>query len=280
MIRATILIPAHNEEAVIARTLWYLSRGLPLAAYRVIVIANGCSDATAARARAILPQADVIETETAGKCHALNLGFAAADKRLPIICLDADLDVTSDSLAKLLQPIQDGVAYAACGKMDVDTSEATATVRAFYKGWRANPYFSRGKFGGLFALSPQGAARVFPLPEITADDEYIRRSFVATECAFVFGCSFVARSPRTLADLVKVRRRSLRGARQVADMGLTSPERGSAFAMVRRAIAAPSEALSISCFMLISSWVRLTLRFENKSSTPRWERDMSSRVIG
>lgn len=280
MTRATILIPAHNEEAVIARTLWYLSRGLSLGAYRLIVIANGCSDATAARARAILPQSHVIETETPGKCHALNLGYAAADKTQPIICLDADLDVTSDSLAKLLKPLQDGVAHAVCGKMDVDTSEASATVRAFYQGWRANPYFNRGKFGGVFALSSEGAERVFPLPEITADDEYIRRSFSGADVAFVPGCSFVARSPRTIADLIRVRRRSLRGARQVAEMGLTSPERGSAFTMVRRAFSAPSEALSIACFMLIMSWVRLSLMLENKSSTPRWERDMSSRVIG
>jgi hypothetical protein len=35
MTRATILIPAHNEAAVIGRTLWYLSRGLPLDQIRV-----------------------------------------------------------------------------------------------------------------------------------------------------------------------------------------------------------------------------------------------------
>jgi hypothetical protein len=32
---------------------------------RVVVIANGCTDATAARARAALPQAHVIETDRA-----------------------------------------------------------------------------------------------------------------------------------------------------------------------------------------------------------------------
>ena len=140
MTLATILIPAHNEEAVIARTLWYLSRGLPLGAYRLIVIANGCSDATAARARAILPQSHVIETETPGKLPCIEpwvrgCGQNAAH-HLP---RRGSRYVTSDSLAKLLKPLLDGVAHAVCGKMDVDTSEASATVRAFYQGWCANP---------------------------------------------------------------------------------------------------------------------------------------------
>ena len=160
MSKATILVPAHNEEAVIARTLWYLSKGLQLDDFRVIVIANGCSDATAARARAVMPHAEVIETERRGKCHALNLGFEASCKSAPIICLDADLDVTSESLTALLTPLNSGTALASCGKMEVITCESSASVRTFYQGWRSNPYFSQGKFGGLIALSPAGAARV------------------------------------------------------------------------------------------------------------------------
>jgi UDP-N-acetylglucosamine transferase subunit ALG13 len=157
MTRATILIPAHDEAAVIGRTLWYLSRGLPLDGFRVVVIANGCTDATAARARAALPQAHVIETPRAGKCHALNLGYAVADPDAPVICLDADLDVTAEALTALLAPLGQPGVLAACGKMDVSTTDVSRAVRTFYEGWRANPYFARGKFGGLFALSAAGA---------------------------------------------------------------------------------------------------------------------------
>ncbi|KPQ15428.1 MAG: glycosyltransferase [Rhodobacteraceae bacterium HLUCCO18] len=278
MTSATILIPAHNEAAVIGRTLLYLSRGLPLGRFRIIVIANGCTDATAARARAALPQAEVIETERAGKCHALNLGYRAADPDAPIVCLDADLDVTAEALASLLAPLQDSTAQAACGQMDVETSGVAPAVRIFYEGWRANPYFSQGKFGGLFALSPDGAARVFPLPDITADDEYIRRSFAPHEIAFVPGCRFVARAPRTLASLLHVRRRSLRGARDVARMGKASPERGSARAMLRRAVVSPAEALPVAFFLLLSVWVRLSLLLDRGAS--RWERDATTRVNG
>jgi glycosyltransferase involved in cell wall biosynthesis len=277
---ATILIPAHNEAAVVGRTLWYVSRGLPLGQIRVVVIANGCNDSTAARARAALPQAEVIETERAGKCHALNLGYRAAAPDAPVICLDADLDVTAESLMALLAPLLDGSRLSACGQMDVATTEVSSAVRTFYQGWRANPYFERGKFGGLFALSAEGAARVFPLPDITADDEYVRRSFAAGEIAFVPACRFVARAPTTMASLLRVRRRSLRGAREVARMGKASPERGSAGAMVRRALRSPAEALPIAFFLLVTLWVRLSLIIDRRSAKGRWERDLTTRVTG
>ncbi|MBF9060901.1 glycosyltransferase [Rhodobacterales bacterium HKCCSP123] len=280
MTRATILIPAHDEAEVIGRTLWYLSRGLPLDQVRVVVIANGCTDATAARARAALPQAVVIETDRAGKCHALNLGYEAAATGAPVVCLDADLDVTAEAVAALIAPLAEGRALAACGQMDVDTSGVSPAVRVFYQGWRTNPYFARGKFGGLFALSPEGAARVFPLPEITADDEFIRRSFAPTEIAFVAGCRFVARAPRTLASLVRVRRRSLRGAREVARMGKASPERGSGRTMILRALGAPANLWPVAVFLGVSVWVRVSLMRDRTGAAPRWERDLTTRVEG
>jgi len=277
MRRATILIPAHDEVAVIGRTLLHLSRGLPLDEFRVVVVANACSDATAAKARAVLPQARVIETARAGKCHALTLGYEAADPDAPVVCLDADLDVTAESLAALLHPIRAGLAQATCGQMDVITSGASPLVRLFYRGWSRNPYFRRGKFGGLIALSPQAARRVFPLPDIVADDEFIRRSLDPAEMAFVPDCRFFARAPATLASLVRVRRRSLRGAREIAAMGFASPERGSLRSMARRALTHPSDALPIAVFVAVMAWVRLCLVFETRNSASRWERDLTTR---
>jgi glycosyltransferase involved in cell wall biosynthesis len=281
MTRATILIPAHNEAMVIGRTLLHLSRGLPFGAFRIVVIANGCIRQHRGEGPlSAAADATVLETATAGKCQALNLGYAAADRGKPVICLDADLDVTAESLLALIQPVENGIAKAACGQMDVRTDGAAATVRAYYRGWRTNPYFDRGKFGGLFALSPAAARRIFPLPAITADDEYVRRSFEPSQIAFVPGCRFMARAPATLASLVRVRRRSLRGAREVARMGKASPERGSAGAMVRRALRSPAEALPIAFFLLVTLWVRLSLIIDRRSAKGRWERDLTTRVTG
>ncbi|MGD9408165.1 MAG: glycosyltransferase, partial [Gammaproteobacteria bacterium] len=43
----SVVIPAHDEEAVIQRTLGALLRSADPGEFEVIVVCNGCSDATA-----------------------------------------------------------------------------------------------------------------------------------------------------------------------------------------------------------------------------------------
>jgi glycosyltransferase involved in cell wall biosynthesis len=274
----TILIPAHDEAQVIGRTLRHLQVGMRPGEFRIVVVANGCTDGTAARAREAAPGAMVIETPRPGKAHALNLGRMAAPAGAIIICLDADLEVTAEALRALIAPLRRGEALAACGRMDVLTDLSAPLVRAFYRGWRLNPYFGRGKFGGLFALTSDGAARVFPLPPVTADDEFVRRSFTAAETAFVPGCVFTARAPRTLGSLLRVRRRSLRGARAISRMGKPSPEGASVFDMAARVAARPAELPSFTVFVSVMAAVRLALAVEGRGPDARWERDLTSRT--
>ncbi len=282
MIDATILIPAYNEAAVIGRTLQHMSRGLPLNRFHIVVIANACTDATATKVLSAQPEATVIETDMLGKCNALNLGYQIASKDKPIICLDADLDVTFESLTALIEALRDSSIHAACGQMDVQTGDTSSVVRAYYKGWRTNPYFDKGKFGGLFVLSAKAARRVFPLPNVIADDEYIRRSFPSEEIAFVPECRFMARAPKTIGSLISVRRRSLRGTRALAKLGLPSPERGSPGTVAMRAFRNPSKALPIIVYAFVNAWARVSL-VRNAGSVTNddlWERDLTTRSAG
>lgn len=280
MTRATILIPAHNEAAVIGRTLLHLSSGLLRNEFRIVVIANGCSDATAMKARSVLPNAVVIETAKPGKCNALNLGVSEADKDRPVICLDADVDVTLEALLALIEPLENGAALASCGRMDVLTSDSHPLVRAYYNGWKNNPYFDRGKFGGLFAVSPGGATMVFPLPQVTADDEFVRRSFALHEVAFVKSCRFTARAPKTFGSLTRVRRRSLRGAREVSALGFPSPERGSLGVVLWRSICNPRCLYPVSVYLAVNAWARMVLACQALDANSDWERDLTTRAGG
>jgi glycosyltransferase involved in cell wall biosynthesis len=279
MIDATILIPAFNEAAVIGRTLQHMSRGLPLNRFHIVVIANGCTDATASKARSAQPKATVLETDTPGKCNALNLGYQVAAKDKPVICLDADLDVTSESLTALVGALRDNSILAACGQMDVQTIDSSVVVRTYYKGWRMNPYFDKGKFGGLFVLSAKAAAQVFPLPKLTADDEYIRRSLLKGKIAFVSECRFTARAPQTIGSLISVRQRSLRGARALTKRGLPSPEAGSLGKVALRAVRNPSKAFAIFVYACVNIWSRVSLSWNagSNSSENLWERDLTTR---
>ena len=74
----SIIIPAHNEAAVIGRCLEPLTHGARPGEFDVIVVCNGCRDATALEARRFGLSVRVIETDTPSKANALNLGDAAA----------------------------------------------------------------------------------------------------------------------------------------------------------------------------------------------------------
>ncbi|QYZ69218.1 glycosyltransferase family 2 protein [Neotabrizicola shimadae] len=271
---ATVLVPAWNESGVIGRTLSGLLSSPAAETLRIVVIANACTDATAAVARAAAPQALVLETPVPGKCHALNLGLAHADPRLPVVVLDADLQVGAADVLALVAPLRAGQALAACGRMDLSTEGASAPVRAWARAWARNPYFARGKFGGLFALSPMGVRRVFPLPPVTADDEHIRRSFAPDEIALASECRFIARAPRTLAALIRTRRRSLRGTRALR---AARPAGEGAHPMLRAALAHPAWWPDLAVFLGVAAWVRLLLALEPRSAARRWERDTTTR---
>lgn len=278
--RATILIPAYNEADVIGRTLTTVTAGMLPGEFRIVVVPNACHDETAAVARAACPWARVIETQVPGKTHAMNLGHNAAPDGIKIV-LDADLTLTADDLRALIAPLEAGQAEASCGRMKVDVTGCSAAVRGFYAIWSRRSYASGAKFGGVFALSEAAAARIFPLPAVIADDTYISRSVPEADKAFTPDCSFTARAPRDLASLTRVRRRVLRGNRELKRMGvLAQPEAAGAKrpGLLRRLPLQPRLWTSLAIYTLVGLVARAGLEFEGRVSTPRWERDDSSRV--
>ena len=268
---ATVLIPAFNEAAMIGRTL----AALDDPRLRLVVIANACTDDTADVARRAAPRAIVLETARPGKINALNIGRFCTLPDLPVVFMDADLDTTPAQIAMLLAALDH--AEAACGRMEIDTAGCSALVRAYMRAWTLNPYFEMGKFGGLFAVSAMAAARLFPLPQVTADDEFIRRSFAAEDIAFVPDCSFTARAPRDLATLIRVRRRALRGAHALSGTG---QRRGSgARAMLRHALPRPRLWADLAVFVAVMALVRLQLALEPATAATAWERDTTNRPV-
>ncbi|XXF78069.1 glycosyltransferase family 2 protein [Myxococcaceae bacterium GXIMD 01537] len=115
--RFDVVVPAHNEEAGIARTVENLSRvDWPGALRRILVVADNCSDATAERAREA--GATVLErhdTERRGKGYALAHAFerSLADGFADaVVVIDADTVVSPNLLAAFARRLDDG-AHAA-----------------------------------------------------------------------------------------------------------------------------------------------------------------------
>ncbi len=95
----TVIIPAHNEESEIARCLSALRPAERPAELQVVVICNGCSDATAAVANSF-ENVSVIETGASSKTAALNLGDRAA-RSYPRVYLDADIELPREIVDEL-----------------------------------------------------------------------------------------------------------------------------------------------------------------------------------
>lgn len=104
--RIAVVIPAHNEEAGVGETVRLARAGLD-GADRLLVVADNCSDSTAAAARAA--GAEVVERSDAdrrGKGYALQAGIdhLRADPPAGVVFLDADCtprDGAIDRIARL-----------------------------------------------------------------------------------------------------------------------------------------------------------------------------------
>ncbi len=106
--RLAVLIPAHNEAGGIAATIACITNQIaklePAQGHRIIVVADNCSDYTAAVARAC--GATVIERTDAdrrGKGYALDYGvrFLEADPPEVVIVVDADCLLSDGALQSL-----------------------------------------------------------------------------------------------------------------------------------------------------------------------------------
>jgi cellulose synthase/poly-beta-1,6-N-acetylglucosamine synthase-like glycosyltransferase len=101
--RLAVLIPAHDEATVIERTLASVMPQL-VAGDRVLVVADNCSDDTAARARAV--GAEVVErsdSDRRGKGYALDFGVQTLSTDAPqiVVLIDADVIVREGAIDAL-----------------------------------------------------------------------------------------------------------------------------------------------------------------------------------
>ena len=105
----SIIIPAHNEEIRLPRTLRQVFAFLEKQSYsaEVIIVENGSSDRTLELAHEFAshqPNLIVIHEEQAGKGNAVRRGVLEAHGEYRFIC-DADLSMPIDELEKFLPPV-------------------------------------------------------------------------------------------------------------------------------------------------------------------------------
>lgn len=250
----SVIIPAHDEAGYIGTCLTALlaSRDVTL---QVIVVANACTDATAAVARH--HPVTVIETAAPGKLNALNTGEARATGTV-LAYLDADVEVSPGLMAHLEAALAGDAPRYASGTPVVTARSGFS--RAYARFWARLPFVAQGVPGfGLFAVNRAGRARWGAFPEIISDDTFVRLSFAPDERIRV-PATYRWPMVEGFANLVRVRRRQDRGVREIAHrfpgrlmnedtarpggaallgMALRDPAGFGAYALVRLAVRTP-----------------------------------------
>ena len=275
--RASIIIPAHNEASVIGRTLGHLAKHDGL---EVVVVCNGCSDDTARIASAFGPNVRVIETPVGSKVHALNLGDEAA-RHFPRIYLDADIELPDATIDALVDVLQEGSCLAAAPRFQMDLKGCSWSVRAFYEVNNKLPSSREGIGGsGVYALSEAGRRRFDRFPNVTADDGFVRIQFRPEERITLSDHHSIVRPPRTLWELIKIKTRSHFGTMQLRHSypQLWSNIGPANAGGIRSLATKPSNWPALTVYLLVKSLAKLRARRQWASgSSPGWERDNTSR---
>jgi glycosyltransferase involved in cell wall biosynthesis len=270
----SVVIAAHNEEAVIGRCLDAIRAGNP--SLDITVVANGCSDRTAEVA-AERPGVRVLDLAAAGKPGALNAGDAVASG-FPRLYLDADVVLSADAIPRLAQAVADGP-LAVVPRRLLDVTGRPLMVRAYYAINAHLPAYRNALFGrGAIMLSEKGRARFDEFPSMTADDLFLDSLFADGERVEVPDVTSRVATPYKTADLVRrlsrVRAGNAALRRSAEDSAVRSSVRSSWLRDV--VVPRPWLAPAAACYVGLIAAAELRAR-RTRGSADQWGRDESSR---
>lgn len=276
--QVSVVIPAHNEGQVIERCLRKLLEHAEPNEVEVVVVANGCTDETVQRAKSF-SGVRVLETSRPSKVDALNLGDRTANA-YPRIYLDADVELDIYAVRDLVRELNRESILAAAPRITWDLTNSNFLVRAFYRIWRRQSYFSIGHVGsGVYAVSKEGHQRMSQFPNLTADDEYVRRLFSKSERGTAMNSTFTVAAPRTLKGLVSIKTRSRRGNLELDQKLQPAPEgswqRNRVF--VTSVMLRPQLWFSAAVYAWVVFRTQLKARASLANANQIWERDLTSR---
>lgn len=283
----SVIIPAHNEAAVIGRCLETLLRDAPENAMpEIIVAANGCKDDTVAIAKRIAPSATVLDLPPGSKVIAMNAANRIATTA-PRFFLDADVQCSYAALAATAEALRQPGVMAASPALNMDLSRSDFWVRAYYRVWLTQPYVTDRLVGsGLFGLSAQGLERMGEIPPTFADDTWVRTRFSYDERRNVAAdgkgnpVHFTVSPPRTLRDQIRIEARRRIGSEQVLNL-YPSPHntRINRPGDLGHALKNGASLLDIAIYLAMKTAALIQFKWNQKrGKAPVWVRDIGART--
>jgi glycosyltransferase involved in cell wall biosynthesis len=276
----SIIIPAHNEGAVIQRTLQSILANKLDRPLQIIVVANGCTDNTADEARKVDPSVQVIDTPVGNKIHALNLGDKAA-QYFPRAFMDADIELSPNLLQQVASAFDDPACRIVAPGVKPLYTGRNPFLAGYYRLWASLPYVRRDTMArGFYAIDEQLRSRFNEFPSITADDKFIRNLAEPSERRVVDGCHTTVYMAATFRDLIAVKTRwtygnlELSAARPDLERNDTDRHEGVMKFLLPRPWLWPH----VPTFLFVWWYTRRAARKRLRERRSAWERAESSRA--
>lgn len=267
----SVIIPAHNEATVIARTLSSLALLAALDEVEVVVACNGCTDGTE-EILSRFPDVKVVSIPEASKTAALNAADSVASC-WPRLYLDADIEISGATVRQLLSSLNGRGLLAARPASRYLTEDSSVLVRAYYRARSRVPALNNSLWGGgVYGLSESGHARLGAFPRLTADDYFVDCLFDGNEKQVLPTEPVLVRTPQTAAALLGTLNRVYRGVREQPGTASSTGRTVSQLVSTVRGPVSAFDACVYAGFAVAGRW-RL-------DSSLRWERDDSSRTPG
>jgi glycosyltransferase involved in cell wall biosynthesis len=273
----SVVIAAHNEEAVIGDCLNALLGQAAPGNLDITVVCNGCTDDTAGAAAR--PGVRVLTLANCGKPGALNAGDAVA-VGFPRIYLDADIVLAPGTLRTLAGALgRNSPPLAVVPRRDLELTHRPLLVRAYYAVNARHPAYRNGLFGrGVIALSEAGRARFASFPDMIADDLFLDSRFTKAEKREVSAAVARVATPRRTRDLLR-RLTRVRAGNRAMRHAHSEVRRSARWSWLGDVVLPrPWLAPAAACYVALTLVAALQARRSRRHVDSDWGRDQSSRT--
>lgn len=277
---ATVIVPAHNEEAVIESCLNSIIDQAEVD--HIIVACNGCTDNTAALVRERFPTIHCLDISKPSKVNALNEAEAYAHElgtTFPIFYLDADTQISEGCISKVCRYLEKSEILLAAPTPIIDTSHSSWLVKTYYRVWTDLPYIKEGVIATCsYVVTEEGRKRFDKFPDVINDDGFIRCNFWNKEISNVPDAEIYISAPRDIYSLIKIKTRARLGNMQLIATNQAKVREPKNYGSVMKKKLFSASFIDTAIYIGIASLIRLRSQKQFKQlKTYRWEKDLSSR---
>lgn len=276
----TVILPVRNEARNIGPCLRAFPRQTHRGRVRIVVAANGCTDATvdlAHSASAGLPRdydLRIVELTPPSKPAAVNAGekLALDGHR---VYLDADAILSDNALASISRALDAPDEVHLCAPRRRIREPRSYSGRCYSRVWSTLPYIQDSIiFSGVYAVSQHGRERWTGFPPIQSEDKFVRLHFSESEQRQLTDAYSEVQVPEGAWQLFRARLRWCRGnhdlSRKYPD--LTASERSRYRGALRALAGRPDVWPQVPCYAMLHLAASLLARVAPRANEHRWER--------